>query len=190
MRLFVGVELPDHVKAAAAAAVSAVRERVDRAAPHAAIRWVDPANLHITLWFLGEVDDTRTHRLTSVLTEPVRTKPFTVQLDRFGVFPNAGKPRVCWIGLGSGIQELISLHAEVQERVVRLGFDADSRPYSPHLTVARVRDIRQAQVPALRELLGSATLAAEFSVMSLTLFRSRPSAKGSRYESLLRVPLQ
>jgi 2'-5' RNA ligase len=189
MRLFIGVELPDRVKADAAAVTEALRNRVSRFAPRASIRWVERANLHITLWFLGEVDEIRAQRLVTVLEEPLKVKPFTVRFDRCGAFPHGNNLRVFWIGLACGTQELVTLHAEVRGRVVPLGFEAEARPYSPHLTVARVKEIRRSSVPAIRKALNSTTLDADFLVTSLTLFRSRLSPKGSQYESVLRVPL-
>ena len=73
MRLFIGVELPEAVKESAAEQLRDVQERVRRAAPAAAIRWVEPANLHVTLWFIGEVEDARAAALTAALQPPFGT---------------------------------------------------------------------------------------------------------------------
>jgi 2'-5' RNA ligase len=190
MRLFIGVELPDDVKAAAGAATGDTRERLGRVAPRASIRWVDSANLHITLWFLGEIQETRARQLMSVLESPFRTKVFDVRLEGFGAFPERGTPHVFWIGVASGASGLIGLHGEVQERILPLGFQPERRPYAPHLTVARVKDIRRSAVRRVRKLLAQAPMSAMFPVKSVTLFQSRLSPSGSRYESLMRIPLQ
>ena len=191
MRLFIGVELPEAVKESAAEQLRDVKERVRRAVPAAAIRWVEPANLHVTLWFIGEVDDARAAALTSALQPPFSTPRFDLALESLGTFPPAAPPRVIWIGVASGREPLIALYGEVSDRLVRLGYEPEARPYSPHLTVARVKDMRGAGGTAVRAILASHPVALpRFTQTSVTLFRSRTSPKGAQYQSLLRVPLK
>jgi 2'-5' RNA ligase len=85
---------------------------------------------------------------------------------------------------------LISLYGELRDRLVQLGYEAERRPFSPHLTVARVKDMNRADIPPVRAALAQASAALDpFTAASVTLFRSHTSPSGARYESLLRVPL-
>jgi 2'-5' RNA ligase len=191
MRLFIGVELPNDVKAGAAAVIEELRGGLRRVAPGAEIRWVDEANLHLTLWFLGEVGDALLTTLSMALREPFVTPSFNVRFEGLGAFPPTGSPRVFWAGAETGGPQLAALHAEVQNRMVRLAFEPEDRPYSPHLTLARVKEIRRADGLAAKQILATFPAAfGDFPVNAVTLFRSRLSPKGARYESVLRVPLR
>jgi 2'-5' RNA ligase len=89
------------------------------------------------------------------------------------------------------VEPLVALYAELAQRLPALGFDPERRAYSPHLTIARVKEIRAADAAAVRRALSTVRFpAAEGEVQHLTLFRSRLSPKGSQYEALLRVPLR
>jgi 2'-5' RNA ligase len=191
MRVFVGIELPDAIKEQAAKAADDLRTRLRKKAPRADVRWVDAANLHITIWFIGEIDEPRVQQVSTALSVPYRSGRFDLRIEGAGAFPPSGAPRVFWLGIRSGREGLTALHSEVQDRLVRQGFEAERRPYSPHLTLARVKDIRGAAVRAARKTLAAATIQLDgCPVEALTLFRSRLSPKGAQYESLLRVPLK
>ena len=191
MRLFLGIELTPELKAAAADVSASARASIDKTAPRAPIRWVNPENLHITTWFLGEVDDGRVRRLHDVLEAPFTTPRFTVRLDGVGTFPPSGRPRVIWIGISRGVESLVALYLELAERLPAIGFDPERRAYTPHLTLARVKEIRASDAAAVRRALSQVRFpAVDSEVEHLTLFRSRLSPKGSQYEALLRVPLR
>lgn len=191
MRLFIGIEMPPAARAAAAAEAADCRRQIAEAARRAAIKWVPPGNLHITLWFLGELDDRRATDLVSALAPPFETPRFGVELQGMGAYPPSGGLRVIWLGLVEGRQAVIDLHGELARRLPALGFASDRRGYSPHVTLARVKDIRRADVAAVRSILQRRhRRVAAFDVAAVTLFRSRTSGSGSQYESLLRVPLR
>ncbi len=190
MRLFIGIELPDALKTSAAAAANRVREHIARDAPGAQIRWVPPGNLHITIWFLGEVKDPRVEALVASMKEPLETRSFTLRVAGAGAFPQSGAPRAIWLGLVAGREGLVSIHDELRPRLLPLGFEPEKRPYSPHLTIARVKDIRPSHAAVLRKVLRDADDdVGECQVASATLFASRPTPAGSEYEALGRVPL-
>jgi RNA 2',3'-cyclic 3'-phosphodiesterase len=191
MRLFVGIELPDVVKAAAALAAGQIRDRVEGRSARSSVRWVPAENLHITLWFLGEVRDEQFEPLVTALRPPIRTSPFDLRLGGAGAFPDSGPPRALWLGVLEGAEPLRDIHRELAIRLAPLGFEPERRPYSPHLTIARVQDLRRSAGPAVRAAMTSVSEEIGCcSVASVTLFRSRPTASGSRYECLLRVPLE
>jgi 2'-5' RNA ligase len=191
MRLFLGIELTPTLKVSAARVSDSAQTAIAKAAPRAPIRWVSPENLHITTWFLGEVNDEQATKLYAQLEEPLQTSRFTLRLDGLGTFPLSGRPRVIWIGISHGAEPLVAIYEELAERLPRLGFEPERRAYSPHLTLARVKEIRAADAAAVRRVLTSLSFpAADGDVTHLTLFRSRLSPKGSQYEALLRVPLR
>jgi 2'-5' RNA ligase len=191
MRLFVGVELDERVKTAAAHVAERLRSVSQRTAPTLDVRWVPAANLHITLWFIGEVGDARAGAIGGALEEaPMSTPSFDLALAGCGAFPPSGPPRIFWIGVRRGAAEMASLYREIGNRLAPLGFLPERRDYAAHLTIARVRDADRRVSKMLRETL--AELPADCGscpVDAVTLFRSRLSPRGATYEPLLRVPL-
>lgn len=190
MRLFVGVELDDRVRAASAEAAAQVRTRLKRAGADVTARWVEPENLHVTLWFIGEAKDDRATEIQRVLRPRFATPAFEMRVRGCGAFPPSGPPRVLWLGIVSGTDSMVRLHDEVEDRLVGIGYEAEKRAYSAHVTLARVRDVRGGGGRAAREALAAVPAdCGACRVEAVTLFRSHLSPKGSRYEPLLRVPL-
>ena len=189
-RLFVAVEIDEPVRNAAAEAVERLRALLSRGGVNLDARWVPADKLHITLWFIGEADDVRAEAIASVLRPPFPFDPFDVRIAGFGAFPPAGPPRVLWLGVAAGQEGLAALHAGTGARLRPLGFEAERRPYSAHLTIARVKDASRGSGPIVREVLaGTPAEAGSSTVSAVTLFRSRVSSRGSTYEAIARVPL-
>jgi 2'-5' RNA ligase len=190
VRLFIGVELDDAVTAAAAAAALDLKARLDARAPEFVARWIDRANLHITLWFIGEVVDERAAAIGDSLQQPFDVAPFRLELAGCGAFPPSGAPRVLWIGTTNGTEAMRELYGRIEGRLVPLGFAAERRPYTPHLTIARVKDPGRVPRRVIRDETAAVRAACgESAVNAVTLFRSRLSPRGAAYEPLLRVPL-
>jgi 2'-5' RNA ligase len=190
MRLFIGIELPEVLKDSVAVVASQVKEGIARAAPDAQVRWVPTSHLHITVWFLGEVREPRVEPLVASLTPPLDVRSFTLRLGGGGAFPRTGAPRAIWLGLSSGREELVAVHEQLRGRLVPLGFEPEARPYSPHLTIARVKDVRPRDARAMRAPLDEvAADVGQCEVQCATLFVSRPTRAGAEYEPLCRVQL-
>ena len=191
MRLCVGVELEDRVKAAAGDVAERLRQRLQRAAPALSARWIATENLHITLWFIGEVADPRAESIAGALRErPFATPTFDLALARCGAFPPSGPPRVLWIGTNRGAEEMAALYEELGQRLGPLGFLPEKRGYTAHLTIARVKDAGRGTTRDVRQILADLPADCGHSrISAVTLFRSRLSPKGAAYEPLLRVPL-
>lgn len=191
MRLFIGIELPTVVKSDLASLADRCRRRMATVAPTAVLRWVPQDNLHITVRFLGDLDERREVMLKEALGRPFRAAPFSARLASLGAYPPGGSPRVIWVGVDEGRAGLQSLYSELGERLAALGFEPDRRPYSPHVSLARVKDIPRSEGSALRAVLQTSSGESDrFVVSALTLFQSRTLPSGSEYESLLRVPLK
>jgi 2'-5' RNA ligase len=191
MRLFVGIELPESVRAAAAAESDRLRVDLRRCAPGLALRWVEPSNLHVTIWFIGEVTDERAAVIRESLDRPCRTPSFRLEIGGAGAYPPTGPPRVIWLGVRAGMKSLQSIHDEVEERLVGAGLKAERRPYSAHVTLARVKAVHRSELAAARRCLTSReAFVGSGRIQGVTLFRSRTAPGGSQYERLLHVPLR
>jgi 2'-5' RNA ligase len=189
MRLFLGTELSTAVTTAAGAAADRLRLDIARAAPQAKLRWIPVENLHITLWFFGEVTEPQLDSLRRVL-HGVDVSAFDLQVAGAGTFPSSGPPRVIWLGLPRGRDGLLAVYDRLRDRLMPLGFEPENRPFSPHLTVARVKDVGRQESAIIRSILaGSHVAAGSCRVDTVTIFRSRTSQHGAQYERLLRVPL-
>ena len=191
MRLFVGAEPSPRVRREAAATAAALRSALEARRVFHKFRWVPPENLHLTVWFLGEVTDERSAGVINALAPALGEKPFSIHLSGLGTFPPSGSPRVVWMGIVEGLDALSRMHDEVAIRLAPWGFQKESRPYSAHLTLARVKDPMPAEVrSALRDVLTKCPAdAGSCQIDALTIFRSRTSPAGAVYEPLLRVPL-
>jgi 2'-5' RNA ligase len=188
VRLFAGIEIDDIVRERAARIAESARAALDRAL---SIRWVPPQNLHITLWFFGEVPDRGAADILNAIDDPFLASSFDLHVAGLGAFPQSGIPRTLWLGVKTGGDSLTRVHAELATRLRPIGLEAEGRPLSPHMTLARVKgvlsDARPPEVRALwRDLPADA---GSCRVSALTLFRSRLSPKGAAYEPLVRVPL-
>src|SRR5262245_56872104 len=107
MRLFVGVELDDRVRAAAAEIADSFKRNLGRSVE---ARWIASPNLHITLWFLGEVEESKVEAVRKALDRPFRGTAFDLEIDGAGVFPPTGAPRVLWLGVTRGADPLQRLN--------------------------------------------------------------------------------
>jgi 2'-5' RNA ligase len=189
VRLFVGVELEETVRAECAAAVRDIQQRL-RVARGVDVRWIPDANLHITLVFLGHVDTARAARVHEVLQSPWGTRPFEFRISGAGAFPPSGPPRILWLGTGDGTDALVTLYTEASSRLASVGFEPERRPYHPHVTIGRVKEASREAGRRLRTVLEEAVTSSQNRVDAVTLFESRLSPAGARYEALLRVPLK
>ncbi len=106
------------------------------------VRWVKVTNIHLTIIFLGYVDEDKIDDIKEKVNLVVqRFSIFKTRLNGIGVFPNWRKPRVIWIGLGEEIERLSTLREELQTGLKVLGFKPEKRPFAPHLTIGRFKGL-------------------------------------------------
>jgi 2'-5' RNA ligase len=190
VRLFAGVELGESVRLACAEAARELNERLTRARSQLSVRWIPENNLHITLWFFGEVPDERAAEIAERLCAPWQIPSFEAGISGVGVFPPSGPIRIVWLGVDEGAAETTAIHHELTIRLAPLGFEPERRRYHPHVTIGRVRESRGSGVRT-RTLLERGNIRAGTSeVNHITLFQSRLSPRGAQYEPRLRVPLK
>ena len=185
IRTFIAVETSPEVRAAAAG----LTDRLKRGWRASEVRWVPPENLHLTLRFLGETEETGVAPLTAALdVVTAGTAPCRLTLGPLGAFPDARRPRVLWLGLkGADTAALRSLQRRIEERVTGLGWEHEGRPFSPHLTLGRIRPGRGADPGAGWTRAAVPELA--FRVDEVVLMRSDLRPDGARYSVLHRSPL-
>lgn len=181
-RLFIAVPLPAEVMERIGGIGARLAEK------NWPVRWTDPNNAHLTLHFIGEVDQSRAELLRMALPgEAAKHQAFTLETGGLGVYPDRKKPRVLWMGLDGETERLEALHGGVGRTLQHLDFEVETRPYSPHITIGRLRE----QIGAERGMtiwttLRGFQLGAPLTVPieEVTLYRSHLSHTGSRYEPL------
>lgn len=147
IRAFIAIDLSAEVKQA----LGKINEELAAQAPRGSVRWVKPAQIHLTLNFLGDTSVAKLAAVQQALDDVTgHYSPFLLQLGRTGCFPNCRQPRVIWVGLESGDWEtkrletgdstLMRLKQELDEALRPLGWEPDRRPFRAHLTLGRVKD--------------------------------------------------
>lgn len=187
MRLFWAVNLPDTIKER----LWEIQRQLQGTGADA--KWVERENLHLTIHFLGEVEIALINALISAAQRVLLTqKTFSVQLGGLGVFPDPRRPRVLWTGVTGGGDELREIHRLVGEAMVPFGIPFPGRPFSPHLTLARLRSPRG--VPELmvrvRELGDACTHLGTVQVSSVDLMQSELTRGGPIYTLMAQIRLE
>jgi 2'-5' RNA ligase len=189
MRLFIAAEIGDTLAARAAEVSGELRRRAEKATQRAKVTWIPADRLHLTIRFIGEVDGTKASAITDRLARPpVDIRPFDLTLCGAGAFPRSGSPRVLWIGVCGGREELLAIERDIAARLMPLGVASEARAYSPHLTLARVREPAGLRTAALLDGLTDRVVGTVH-IGAITLFQSTLSPKGPTYTPLLRVAL-
>jgi 2'-5' RNA ligase len=189
IRTFIAVELPPQIKL-----VLAVAQDRLKALNRAPVRWVDPGIIHLTIKFLGDIDAGLAGRISLLLEEATRgVRPMQMEIRGLGVFPNPRRVRVVWVGIAGEIEELGRLQKNIDVALKPLGFTPETRSFSPHLTLARVRE---EATPDERQKLGqiisghSPEIHDSFRVEAVNLMKSQLTARGPIYTRLSSVTLK
>jgi 2'-5' RNA ligase len=176
------VLLPDDLRRRLALAIDALR-------PHASgVAWVAAENLHVTVKFLGGVEEARLAEVRAALEGAVTAPAFEVGIRGLGAFPGATRARVLWAGAPAS-PPFARLAEDVDRALAGLGFPPEGRGFTPHVTLGRVREPRRH--PALASALEAAAHR-DFGVLRverIALMRSDLSPRGARYTELAGVPL-
>ncbi len=178
VRLFWAVNLPDGLKRR----LFGIQSRL-RVLP-ADIKWVEQQNLHLTVKFLGDVEVERISEIARAGGDAVAaTGTFALELAGIGFFPGPQKPRVIWVGVHDREQKFRHLHDKVEESMSTLGFVTESKKFSPHLTLGRVRSLKNGSelVHLARETAREFGAIGTFTVDSVVLMQSKLTRKGPIY---------
>lgn len=165
-----------------------LRQRTAAMSPDARVTWIPPERLHLTVRFIGEVDEPRAAAIAAVLKSPLAVSAFELDFAGAEAFPARGAPRVLWAGIARGVEGLKALEREVSDRLTTCGVPPDDRAYRPHLTLARVREGSRLRRDPLFDGIGESRFGT-MPVDAITLFHSRLSPKGPTYTPLQRTHL-
>ncbi len=184
MRAFLGIG----ITAEAQAALSALQDAFNM--KDQALRWVKPAQMHITLKFLGEITETQKNSLSDCIRSIAGTQTcFDAKLDGLGGFPSISNPKVLWVGIGQGAREVSALALAIERTSVSFGFKPEEKDFHPHVTLARIESSligRKVGEKAKNILLAQPPT---WQVAGVNFYRSTLGAGGSRYEFLEEFPL-
>jgi 2'-5' RNA ligase len=188
IRAFIAIELPDQVKCDLSQLLGRIRPGQERA-----VKWVNPGSIHLTLKFLGNILAEKAVDIAREIGEAAaEVKPITLELQGLGAFPNLRSPRVVWVGVGGDVQLIVHLQRRIDQALIHLGFPAERREFSPHLTLGRLRDKATNQERrSLGESIGSTRLQSSppFLVDEVCLMRSTLTSAGAIYDRLAGVRL-
>jgi 2'-5' RNA ligase len=176
VRLFLAVELDPALRGALDHAIAPLR------ATEPGLAWVAPEKLHLTMKFLGDVDDAGAERLTAALDAvAMNHRPFEMTLGGVGAFPNFRRARVVWMAVESE-PRLELLHHDLEVACGDAGFEMEGRPFRPHITLARVRSpLPLERARPLARAARRVAFAASETVGALTLLESTLAPSGARY---------
>ncbi len=137
LRAFIAIEFSPALRERFAAIIAAL----SRDTPPRAVSWVKADNIHLTLKFLGDIPQTHIAPISAALTEAASTvESFSFSVSGLGCFPTIKRPRVLWAGIDpAGAKNLIELQAAVEQQLITLDYPPEDRPFSPHITLGRVR---------------------------------------------------
>lgn len=180
MRLFTALDLPYDV-------IAKLEDLLARLRPTAPIHWIPPRNLHITTKFIGNWPEARLDELKTKLGELPARDSIHARISGLGFFPNPKSPRVFWCGVEA--PALQALAADTDAATAALGISTENRAYSPHLTLARIKD--RLDLAPLRQAIAAATSLEFgcFETRSFFLYQSQLKRSGSVYTKLAEFPL-
>ncbi len=189
VRSFIAIELPDELKRELAELEARLQSGIQ-----AGVKWVDPYGIHLTLKFLGNVAADRIGEVTKAMEEAARgISPFQLGLGNLGVFPNLRRVQVAWVGVKGEIDKLEQLQQRIESGLASLDFNPESRKFTPHLTLARLRN----QVSlAERQRFGQLIADTEFEAIhgievdAVNLMRSQLTREGAIYSRIGSVLLK
>jgi 2'-5' RNA ligase len=188
IRCFIAIELPAEIREGLGRVIAPLKLLQPD------VKWVDPASIHLTLKFLGYVTPDRVVEITEAITDAASgIPPLSLEIKGLGVFPTLNRVRIVWVGVEGETDKLLQLQQRLETNLEILGFPPEERDFTPHLTLARVRDTAS---PAERQELGQLITTSKvpsigsFTAMSVSLMRSQLARTGAVYTQLAAVELK
>lgn len=169
-----------------------LQKELRRIVPGDGLRWVRPEQIHLTLKFLGNVPQDRMEDLVTAIREACRgVGPFRLRAEHAGFFPNEHRPRVIWVAIGGETEPLGALQQAIECAALSFAEEQADHPYSPHLTLARVKRLHTRETQALNEHVQSlkGQSFGEWTAVKAELVRSEPTRASNLYTCLAEIPL-
>lgn len=176
-RVFVAIDISDEARRRVAARISYFRDDTQGSA----IKWLHPGKLHLTLRFVGDVDNEQLKAVVSVAEKVSRHfSKFKLCLKGAGLFPSPSKARILWIGIGDDHGTCVKIREMLEQEFLQLGFVGARKALTPHLTVARVKEPRMAG-PLIQKHLNTEFEPVEFEASEIVIYESKLPPTGSVY---------
>lgn len=189
LRAFIAIDLPDQLQDALEQQTARLRQPLGDDLVH----WIPTQNMHLTLKFLGNIAASHVEFLKQLIAQTADIHaPFDLQISGIGSFPNSKRARILWAGIHAPA-ELAALQKKLEAGTTRLGYEKEERPFSPHLTLGRVRqNIDPAGQQRIRTILDTIQLGniGSARVDSIHLYKSELHTSGSIYTKLFSAPLK
>ena len=189
IRSFIAVELPEAVK------TGLQQLQTELTLPqYSFVKCVAPEGIHLTLKFLGNISAQKVTEITKVMEQTSQgVNPFQLQLIEVGAFPNVKRPRVLWVSIKGEVDKLVDWQQRLDNGLVPLGFAKETRPFTPHLTLARLREnCSPGDRIHFGEMVAGSHVEVDytFTVTSLNLMKSQLFPTGAVYSRLAEVKLK
>lgn len=182
MRTFIAIELDNDIKQRLAPIQKKLIET------GADVKWVKIENIHLTLKFLGEIEEKQLPQIKDIIQNICENKyTFNMTINELGAFPKLNYPRVIWIGVKEGKENIERISLELENSLSKIGFKKEKRPFSGHITLGRVRSNKnRAELIEAVNKFNEINLKETFiqPIKTITLFKSTLSLKGPTYEAL------
>jgi len=182
IRSFIAIPLPQTVKQS----LEEIQKELRLIFPE--VNWVKASNIHLTIKFLGNIEETQISALKQVMAVAAeKINPFSLQGYGLGAFPSLNRARVIWIGLQGDLAPLKALHNALEKGLTQLGFPEENRNFAPHLTLGRIKKrINTQLLSKIVEKYGNFTTPS-FIVKEIVLFKSELHPKGAKYTVLEKI---
>ena len=189
VRSFIAIELPDELKLGLTQLEAQLKM-----SKQPWVKWVDPYSIHLTLKFLGSIAVDRISEITRAMEEAIQgISPFHLEVKDLGVFPNLRRVQVAWVGISGEVDKLSQLQRHLESNLARLGFAPETRPFTPHLTLARLRNRASLnEQQSFGQLIVATKFEATYTIKVdvISLIRSQLIRKGSIYSRISLVELK
>jgi len=189
LRAFIAIKIPHEIHQAIEHVTAPLRDTL----PSSLVRWIPTKNIHLTLKFLGDISLANVEILTQMLNTEVNRHPaFEIKFEGLGTFPNPKRPRILWIGIQFP-EELTALQHGIEAAAAKLGYPIDKRPFSPHLTIGRVKqNVSPSGMEKIRQSLKDTNIGTLGStqITAVYLFKSDLKPTGAVYTELHSAPLK
>ncbi|MCK5738100.1 RNA 2',3'-cyclic phosphodiesterase [bacterium] len=184
IRAFLAIEIPVSIKQGIGAFQDELRE-----SGHG-VSWVKAANLHITLKFLGNIDWNQRRAIIAALPEVCQNyDPFSIRVKETGVFPNVKQPRIFWVGCSDSKNILGQIFLSIDKALTDIGFEPEARPFSPHLTIGRIKQPYSTGILVSQMQKNTFFSAGQFQASSVKLIKSELHPGGAIYTPIAEFQL-
>jgi 2'-5' RNA ligase len=184
IRTFIGIALDKAIRDRTVA----LQETLGRTGTE--VKWVEPENLHVTMLFLGEVDEREIPKVCGIVAEVSQQhSSFLMSVESAGCFPNPRRPRILWVGIAEGSQPLCAIHDALEIPLQELGYRREERKYTPHITLGRVKSDRSTDKLSAALAQHAGWKGGELWVRELHVMSSQLTPQGPVYTVLSRAKL-